>query len=641
MNIDDIQGEYVRFYATDDKTLPERMEGTGSLTVYHQAKDNNQLYIEDDFIASGYGFPITYHLNNACYISYTYVSAYSSLYSYIQSLGHTQDGMTNDNDSRYVKIDGGDATYTYVTLSSNARINTYQLFDAYPAKYDNMRVESLQYKLTYIDPVESVQDGDWLDDTVKDTDYIDILHGQHKPVYWPVNARLYSVTVNAGLYLGGTDGLSGAYITGQNTQIYNLDVNTYTVQDMVRKSEGSRYVNISMTYIFEYFDSSLSSPESSILPYLEESINSLTLSCAGTVSYIEYPGISNIGYSTEYAVVPYDLNYNIIPDTKLYYNIYTNYSDKNLTAHELIGYVDNNKYNGPDDSTLIIRHVISNPDIAHDIITYSFTLSADTAPQPASKYNVSSNSYTAYSGTKYYIALPDYINIDKVEVAVKEIPDQITEITGTAVRHYDRLSQFDVYNMLTGEVLLPEGIYLMDLDTITPQTGTEESEYNMCIVKDGGYTLTTANFNDVYQTEDGHNWVCTRERKWQDNDALSEMPRTDITGNVYKCDRNNDQHGAVSFNFNGYNIYIIDTANFLLNKYLNGKELWFFQYVTLYFTVSLRRVMTDMTKAPANIDDFNILSNDNADISEYLTPVVGRQWQAENWQTVEMLKYIN
>lgn len=144
-NLLKINGQYVKFYVTTNSQLPEILKNTGAFSVLHK-ENGNELWLANEFIASGYGFT-SYDLLEMGTYAASYFEPMSSYftYAYSYSLGYSGDLYT-DIINRFVTSSGDVSNTKTVIKGFDGTEYTVLIKDLYKfSPYQYKESEELHY----------------------------------------------------------------------------------------------------------------------------------------------------------------------------------------------------------------------------------------------------------------------------------------------------------------------------------------------------------------------------------------------------------------------------------------------------------------------------------------------------------------
>lgn len=151
-----LNGEYVKFYTTTNKQLPELLKNSGSIIIYTDINNDtnqqtNYIYFNGKLIASGIGFNNIDIKNKLEKISYLYGPDISidTILSYINSNSNKIDDLESIIDNSLIKNEG-DISGTSITINNNKFNICDFLTKSINAKYIEPEISILSISVTYI-----------------------------------------------------------------------------------------------------------------------------------------------------------------------------------------------------------------------------------------------------------------------------------------------------------------------------------------------------------------------------------------------------------------------------------------------------------------------------------------------------------
>jgi len=282
-----INGEYVKFYATTNSSLPNVLKNTGALIVTKNEDDRKSLYLANHFIASGIGFndeDITKYYEE--WAGHKYSQEKRDLTYVLDSLTGSIYN-TNRKISDYVLTEGGVINHTFLTTYKDAinadyavTVDEFAKMQKKP-KYDDLKIIDFWSYITFGFSNDILND----ESSLKfEKSYCNVF-GEELKYDIPYGAYLGRLH----MYLKTLDGSTSGFVTDMNDpSISNENINGESITTYEFYSDLAEFGNVNV-------------------------LENISLNCAGTVRYKNYPWLLEKQglVSYESGIDPYSINVKI------------------------------------------------------------------------------------------------------------------------------------------------------------------------------------------------------------------------------------------------------------------------------------------------------------------------------------------
>lgn len=151
--MNNINGEYIKFYATTNSNIPELLKDSGAMVwLQNELENKNYLIVNNNVIASGFGFKTADNLDKLTYVATTYnviFDYFNSAYTYMTDNLISSYNVLSQNINNIIPIvKNSDLSNAYVT-SNNTYIPLSYLPALQPAKYDDATLQNIQMSVSY------------------------------------------------------------------------------------------------------------------------------------------------------------------------------------------------------------------------------------------------------------------------------------------------------------------------------------------------------------------------------------------------------------------------------------------------------------------------------------------------------------
>lgn len=330
--MNNINGEYIKFYATTNSNIPELLKDSGAMVwLQNELEQKNYLIINNNIIASGFGFKNADNLDNLTYVAVSYNGVFdyfNSAYTYMNDTLISSYNMLQQNINDIIPVvKHSDLSTAYVT-SNNAYIPLSYLPALQPAKYVDATLQDIQMSVTYQYPFNAYI-GKINFNTIGNS-------AVELPIGTTINASTFSATI-----LSNDSG--GVSTCGSTVMLNDIDI-TYAEHNIS---------NLNIPDSYAYIDT-----EAYISPrtVLKDTVTLSTYMYANVLGtpvvdeYLKpYMSMGNTlqWKSKENVIIPHELfsNKKIASIKPLYFALYKNISDGNITdpsTYKICNIQDNN-----------------------------------------------------------------------------------------------------------------------------------------------------------------------------------------------------------------------------------------------------------------------------------------------------------
>lgn len=489
-NFIQISDKYVKFYATTNTSLPDILKNTGALIVVNNANTNlNEMYLADNFIASGRGF-LSQEVTD-------YYSSYANIHpntntrelSYILDDLYAEIRNTDSQFTYYVVSDGGNIDNTYITTydfshgisedDPNIRVIHVDDFAKLlkPYEYKDLEIcdytSYILYQISYIVNIDNNTSivNNWTYKTKCDCSK----DGSTVKARLPYGSRLFGVTYSFYTINNSTSGFVDdlsylttytdiSYYNGEITNLnYRINQPIGEITDLNIKYHNNGTVHFEKYPDFEY----LTSYENMIQPYDH------------SFSNIEYEG---------YDIVRYDFSLN----KKQHYKDCTNTGTGQFSE---IYSVSNDGYS-------YIAHMYCNQstDVDDEVRYLYFSIPIDYDIQRVDL----SRKYNRTFDTRYFANVTgdvyELFKEDEMQESLQMSYMMIYNDTFVRARYY-RLGSKDENDRYLFEMDDIVTVYLIKRETISEETPTPGEDIygpNTSVVNSSPYFVQNQEYNSTH-----------------------------------------------------------------------------------------------------------------------------------------------
>ena len=316
-----INGEYIKFYATTNSNIPELLKDSGAMVWYQdEAKGKNYLIINNNVIASGFGFNTADNLNNLTYIATTYNDIYNyldSAYAYISNSLYNNVNTLQQNINNIIPIiKNSDLSNAYV-MSNNATIPLSYLPALQPAKYKDAELQNIKMNISYQYPFNG------------ETGKIDLNNIGNAAIDLPIGTTITTSYFSATILSNDSGGVDkcGSAVLLNNVDITTIEqsianINTPNITSDVKTPEEGAILN----------QRTILKDTVTLSSYMYASVLGTPISDKYLYPYISMG--NSLGWKSKENVI---LPHNLFSETKtasinpVYFSLYKNISDGNIT----------------------------------------------------------------------------------------------------------------------------------------------------------------------------------------------------------------------------------------------------------------------------------------------------------------------
>lgn len=230
--MNNINGEYVKFYATTNANIPELLKDSGAMIwLQNEIEGKNYLIVNNAVIASGFGFKTADNLDNLTYVASTYngiFDYFNSAYTNINNNLTTSYNTLQQNINNIIPvIKYSDLSNAYVT-SNNAYIPLSYLPALQPAKYVDAELQDTRMSVSYQYPFNGY---------TGEINFNDIGTGS---IELPIGTKVISSYFSATILSNDSGGVSTC---GSTVMLNDIDI-TYVEKNVDNLSKPASYTYI-------------------------------------------------------------------------------------------------------------------------------------------------------------------------------------------------------------------------------------------------------------------------------------------------------------------------------------------------------------------------------------------------------------